>query len=261
MQVIEEEAGVSGPFGKYYFTWRYLCVVQLDEWNSIRFDSLKQEKPDVYRLDDTESDDAISVSICGFQLDAIKVLNCGFPIGENVIKADLHGLDKTSSQACFLTVSLPFRLHQSRIFLLLLSLFLLWFFIPAIANHPFLSPSLSYTGFFDPLGLSKGKSPAELKKFREAELKHGRVAMLATLGFVVQESFHPLWGFADRPVAPAVYEFQEVEGGYPFLWEALILGIGIIEGKTILKVRLILKVFERFLVDLLAFFQIGRSGD
>jgi len=90
-------------------------------------------------------------------------------------------------------------------------------------------------GFFDPLGLSKGKTPAELKKFREAELKHGRVAMLATLGFVVQESFHPLWGFADRPVAPAVYEFQEVEGGYPFLWEALILGIGIIEGKSILK--------------------------
>jgi len=48
-------------------------------------------------------------------------------------------------------------------------------------------------GFFDPLGLSK-KSDAELQKFRECELKHGRVAMLAVLGCVVQEVFHPLFG-------------------------------------------------------------------
>ena len=40
---------------------------------------------------------------------------------------------------------------------------------------------------FDPLGLSKGAAPGEIKKWREAEIKHGRVAMLAALGVLVAE--------------------------------------------------------------------------
>jgi len=47
-------------------------------------------------------------------------------------------------------------------------------------------------GFFDPLGFSK-KDEATLYKYREAELKHGRVAMLAVLGWLTQERFHPLY--------------------------------------------------------------------
>jgi len=39
-------------------------------------------------------------------------------------------------------------------------------------------------GFFDPLGFSKDASPETMKKFREAELKHGRVAMLACFGMI-----------------------------------------------------------------------------
>ena len=31
-------------------------------------------------------------------------------------------------------------------------------------------------GFFDPLNLSQGRSGAEIKKWRESELKHGRIA-------------------------------------------------------------------------------------
>lgn len=49
------------------------------------------------------------------------------------------------------------------------------------------------TGFFDPAGLSRMKTPAQLKYAREAELKHGRVAMLAALGFPFAEEFQP-WG-------------------------------------------------------------------
>lgn len=40
---------------------------------------------------------------------------------------------------------------------------------------------------FDPLGLSDGATPAEMKKWREAEIKHGRVSMLACVGVVVAE--------------------------------------------------------------------------
>ncbi|CAM9522935.1 unnamed protein product [Ascophyllum nodosum] len=47
-------------------------------------------------------------------------------------------------------------------------------------------------GFFDPIGFSKG--PEErLNEYRESELKHGRTAMLAVVGFLTQENWHPLY--------------------------------------------------------------------
>ena len=50
-------------------------------------------------------------------------------------------------------------------------------------------------GFFDPLGFASGDvSEGKVKFYREAEIKHGRVAMLATVGFIVGEQFHPMWG-------------------------------------------------------------------
>merc|ERR1712046_484058 len=49
-------------------------------------------------------------------------------------------------------------------------------------------------GYFDPFGFSKDASPATMKKFREAELKHGRVAMLACAGMITADKFHPLFG-------------------------------------------------------------------
>merc|ERR1719331_3201623 len=49
-------------------------------------------------------------------------------------------------------------------------------------------------GFFDPLGFSKDASPETMKKYREAELKHGRVAMLAAAGMITADKWHPLFG-------------------------------------------------------------------
>jgi hypothetical protein len=49
-------------------------------------------------------------------------------------------------------------------------------------------------GFFDPLGYSTGESEGKIRFYREVEIKHGRVAMLAALGYLVAEQFHPLWG-------------------------------------------------------------------
>ena len=42
------------------------------------------------------------------------------------------------------------------------------------------------TGFWDPLGLSKDIDEATFTKYRTAELKHGRVAMLAVTGYIFQ---------------------------------------------------------------------------
>ena len=49
-------------------------------------------------------------------------------------------------------------------------------------------------GFFDPLGLTNNLTPGKVRYFREVEVKHGRVAMLGAVGFVLAESFHPLFG-------------------------------------------------------------------
>jgi light-harvesting complex I chlorophyll a/b binding protein 4 len=48
--------------------------------------------------------------------------------------------------------------------------------------------------FFDPAGLSEGRAEGTLRFWRDVEIKHGRVSMLAALGFPVAEHFHPLWG-------------------------------------------------------------------
>ena len=54
-------------------------------------------------------------------------------------------------------------------------------------------------GYFDPLGFSKGASPETMKKFRESELKHGRVAMLAAWGMITADKFHPLFDGKNSP--------------------------------------------------------------
>merc|ERR1740125_55129 len=54
-------------------------------------------------------------------------------------------------------------------------------------------------GFFDPLGFTKDLSTSELLLRREAELAHGRVAMVAALGFLVQEGFHPIFPEVNGP--------------------------------------------------------------
>ena len=54
-------------------------------------------------------------------------------------------------------------------------------------------------GFFDPLGLTPD-SEAELLQYREAEITHGRVAMVGALGYLVQSHFSPLFDTGGQPV-------------------------------------------------------------
>jgi hypothetical protein len=84
---------------------------------------------------------------------------------------------------------------------------------------------LAPTGFFDPLGLSANLPAGKLLFYREAELKHGRVCMLASLGFLVGENFHPLFG--GNIDVPSYIAFQETP--LQTFWIAVSIAIGIPE--------------------------------
>merc|ERR1740127_404417 len=81
-------------------------------------------------------------------------------------------------------------------------------------------------GFFDPLGFCTGDaSEGKVRFLREAELKHGRVAMLASIGFLVAEGFHPLFG-GDIDV-PSYVAFQQTP--LQAFWPAVLLVLAIPE--------------------------------
>jgi hypothetical protein len=75
-------------------------------------------------------------------------------------------------------------------------------------------------GEFDPAGFLNGKSKLEVYRLREAETAHGRVGMLASLGFLVQEKFHPLFS---GDGGPAIEQIPQLP---PWLWLAMTIGIG-----------------------------------
>ena len=80
--------------------------------------------------------------------------------------------------------------------------------------------------FFDPLGFcsEEGISEGKIRFYREVELKHCRVAMLAAFGFPVAEQFHPLFATDD---APSFTAFQQTP--LQTFWPAVVLAIAIPE--------------------------------
>merc|ERR1712176_1689812 len=84
-------------------------------------------------------------------------------------------------------------------------------------------------GFFDPLGFSTEAPQGKLLFYREAELKHGRVCMLASLGILVAEQFHPLFG--GNIDVPAYIAFQETP--LEKFWLAVAVAIAIPELQSI----------------------------
>merc|ERR1712187_57291 len=80
-------------------------------------------------------------------------------------------------------------------------------------------------GFFDPLGFSTDIPAGRLRFYREVELKHGRICMLASLGILVAENFHPLFG--GKIDVPAYVAFQQTP--LQVFWFAVIVAIAIPE--------------------------------
>jgi len=59
--------------------------------------------------------------------------------------------------------------------------------------------AISPLGFFDPMGLCADRDLVGVKRFREAEIMHGRVAMMATVGYLIGENTPTIaYGF-DHP--------------------------------------------------------------
>eukprot|EP00438_Fugacium_kawagutii_P006232 Skav208381 [mRNA] locus=scaffold3508:70718:86061:+ [translate_table: standard] len=88
-------------------------------------------------------------------------------------------------------------------------------------------------GFWDPLGLSADGDVDTFKRRRAAELKHGRICMLACIGYIVPEYFRwpgylsPEKGikFADMPHGIAAISKVPLEG-----WVQIVLFLGHYEG-------------------------------
>mmetsp|Transcript_53816 Transcript_53816/g.60121 ORF Transcript_53816/g.60121 Transcript_53816/m.60121 type:complete len:247 (-) Transcript_53816:75-815(-) len=92
---------------------------------------------------------------------------------------------------------------------------------------------------FDPLGFTKNTDLQQIKAYREAETTHGRVAMLAVIGFLVTEAgpidFYPLFDTASKDIGPAIRHLDEVRASTPFFFEILALVIGAAEFGRALK--------------------------
>ena len=79
-------------------------------------------------------------------------------------------------------------------------------------------------GFFDPLGFCKEATEGKIKFYREVEVKHARMAMLAAIGFPLAEQFHPLFASDD---APSFTAFQQTP--LQTFWPAVVFAIAIPE--------------------------------
>jgi len=73
-------------------------------------------------------------------------------------------------------------------------------------------------GFFDPLGFSNDKEVMGVKRLREAEVLHGRVAMMATVGYLIGESTPTIAYGMDTHHTIANNQIPEVPGTvlFPF---------------------------------------------
>ena len=98
---------------------------------------------------------------------------------------------------------------------------------PAAALIDTLPGALAPVGFFDPLGFAAKATDATVARYREAELAHGRVAMLAVIGFLVGEKVEGSSFLFDAQISgPAITHITQVPDGF---WPVIIAFIGAAE--------------------------------
>jgi hypothetical protein len=95
-------------------------------------------------------------------------------------------------------------------------------------------PGANQRGFWDPAGFCSGDvTEGKIRFYREVELKHCRVAMLAALGFPLAEQFHPLFG-GDIDV-PSFVAFQATP--LEQFWPIVIFAVAIPEIYSVFTFR------------------------
>jgi len=97
-----------------------------------------------------------------------------------------------------------------------------------------ISPPL---GFFDPAGFCSPDNGADgaategkVRFYREVEIKHARVAMLAALGYPVAEQFHPLFGGNIDTASFSAFQQTPLQT----FWPAVVFTIAVIEVLSII---------------------------
>ena len=93
---------------------------------------------------------------------------------------------------------------------------------------------LAPVGLFDPLGLAAKADANTLRKYREAELTHGRIAMIASLGFLVGEGVAGITPLFDGKVTGAgISQIGQVPAGF---WVSFLVGAFAVETTRVQKV-------------------------
>merc|ERR1712071_531740 len=73
--------------------------------------------------------------------------------------------------------------------------------------------AIAPTGLFDPLGFLEKADDATALRYREAEVTHGRVSMLAVIGFLVGEKVEGSSFLFDSQISgPAISHFVQYDG-------------------------------------------------
>merc|ERR1711990_951026 len=92
-------------------------------------------------------------------------------------------------------------------------------------------------GFFDPLGFcsedgssNEKVSEGKVRFYREVEIKHARVAMLAAIGFPIAEQFHPLFGGEIDTNSFSAFQQTPLQT----FWPAVVAVIAVIEVLSII---------------------------
>ena len=105
------------------------------------------------------------------------------------------------------------------------------YFILLLSREQFskdaLPGAIAPTGLFDPLGFLEKADDATALRYREAEVTHGRVSMLAVIGFLVGEKVEGSSFLFDSQISgPAISHFFQVPD---FFWTVLVGFIGALE--------------------------------
>jgi len=78
-------------------------------------------------------------------------------------------------------------------------------------------------GFWDPLGLAASGNNFDFKRRREVELKHGRVSMFATIGYIVPEYWRFPGSLCEKYAAPI--KFADIPNGLQAISKLPALGL------------------------------------